>query len=180
MGKQVTFFMTYKDEKAFLDAIRRFGPLTVARSTFVDESKVEIHSIQEIGTMSNDANLVFVNAPNTSSFKHEFFPTSGSHCFDVAESEIVQFYRCKAVKEWVTNGRLWFEENSLNGLKKPAFVKWANALIKWVRSNYTKNNEGHFVGPNAYELAKAGKLQLGPPTEAPLSLAERRRILGLQ
>lgn len=180
MGKQVTFFMTHEDEKSFLDAIRQFGPLTVVHSAFVDESEMEVRSFQAIGALGNDANLALVNGPDASGIKHEFFPTSGTHCLDLAESEVVQFSRCKPVKTWLANGRLWLEENSSKRAKSPAFLKWANALFKWVHANYTKNDAGHFVGPNALELAKAGKLQLGPPMAAPLSLEERKRILGLQ
>jgi hypothetical protein len=37
-----------------------------------------------------------------------------------------------------------------------------------------------YAAPNALELSKAGKLQLGPSAEPELSLEERKRILGLQ
>ena len=59
--------------------------------------------------------------------------------------------------------RLWFDENRSLAKKSPAFLDWANSLLKWIRKNYTKDAAGHFVGRHAFELTKGGKLQLGPP-----------------
>jgi hypothetical protein len=67
----------------------------------------------------------------------------------------------------------------MDGRKSDAFVKWANSLLKWVRRRYERDAKGNYVAPNALELSKAGKLQLGPSDEPELSLEERKRILGL-
>lgn len=179
MGKQVTFYMTHEDEKNFLVAIREIAPVKLIYNTFADESKIELQSLQPVGTTTHDANLSLV-ATASSFIKYEFFPTSFCYCVDLAESEVVQFNRCKPVKTWLANGRLWFDEKSGQGKKSPVFVTWANSLLKWVQANYHKRAAGHFVAPHALELSKAGELHLGPPLEPPLSLEERKRLLGLQ
>ena len=172
--------MTHKDEKSFLDAGRQLGMVKVIYNTFADESKMEVQMLQPVGTTANDTNLSLMNADTESRIEHKFFPGSGNYCVDLAESEVVQFNRCKPIKTWLANGRLWFDENSNRGKKSAVFLKWARALLRWVQANYTKDAVGHFIGPNALELSKAGKLQLGPSVEPILSLEERKRILGLQ
>lgn len=172
--------MTYEDEKDFLEAIRQLGPVKVIYNTFSDESKMEIQSLQPVGTTTNDANLSLVNPTFASSINHEFYPSQSYHCIDLAESEVVQLNRCKSVNAWLTNGRLWFDEKSNAGKKSTDFLKWATSLLKWIQKNYYKDALGQFVAPHALDLAKAGKLQLGPPREPSISLEERNRILGLQ
>lgn len=81
------------------------------------------------------------------------YPQQSSHV-DLLESEVVQFHRCEPSKTWLTNGRLWFDEQTSHGRKSDAFVKWANSLLKWVRRNYEKDARGFYVAPNALELSK--------------------------
>lgn len=180
MGKQVRFFMTYEDEKEFLEAVRLSSPVQLVRNTFADESKNEIQSLQPVGTTHDDSNLSLFNVAAVSQLKQEFFPSSHSYCIDLTESEVVQFNRCMEVKNWLADGRLWFEEKSRRGMKSDVFVKWAKSLLKWVQSNYYKDDGGNFVAPHALKLSKAGKLQLGPPIEPSILLEERQRILGLR
>ena len=180
MGKQVTFFMTHEDEKKFLDAIQQLGPVRLIYNAFAEASKMEVQSLHPVGTTSNDANLSLVNDAVASHIQHEFFPTSGSHCINLSESNVVQFNRCKPIKTWLANGRLWFDEKSNRERKSAAFLKWASSLLKWVQANYCKDARGYFIGPHAFELSKAGKLLLGPSVESELSLEERKRALGLQ
>jgi hypothetical protein len=180
MGKQISFFMTQADEKDFLDAIRRFGPIKVLRNNFADESKMEVQSPPPVVASPDDANLSLLNPTVVTAPKYEYYPSQAYHHIYLAESEVVQWSRCERVSTWLANGRLWFDENCSNGKKSPEFIKWANALLRWIRKNYQRNAVGGYVAPRALELAKAGKLQLGPPHEPSLSLEERRRILGLQ
>lgn len=172
--------MTHEDEKHFLKAIEQFGPAQVVRNTFANESEKKVDSLQPIGMKTNDSNLSLENTASGSQLKQEFFPSLNMHCIDLAESEVVQFNRCKEVKNWLASGRLWFEAKSVQGKKSDVFVKWANALLKWVQSNYTKDENGDFVAPCALKLSNAGKLLLGPPTEPSISWEERKRILGFQ
>jgi len=180
MGKQITFFMTQEDEKDFLEAIRQLGPVKIVHNTFADESKMKIQFLPPVGTSANDANLSLLNIKAGTAIKHNYYPSQGHYCIDLAESEVVQFNRSKPLKRWLVNGRLWFDENCDMGKKSAGFLQWANSLLKWVRKNYQKDSAGHFVGPHALRLAKGGKLQLGPPSEPSLSSEERKRISGLQ
>lgn len=179
MGKQVTFFMTHEDEKEFLEAVRQFGSIRLMRNFVSIESEKEILSLP-VDVTTSDANLSLVNGAVGSEPRYEFFPSSRNHCIDLAESDVVQFSRCKMVNTWLLDGRLWFDEKSSRGKKSAAFLKWANSLLKWVQSNYYKDVAGNFVGPDALKLSEASMLQLGPPITPSISLEERKRILGLQ
>jgi len=171
--------MTYQDEKDFLEAIRQLGPAKVICNTFADESKMEIPSLQPVGTIANDTNLSLVNQAIDTTIKHKFYQSQSYHCVDCAESEVVQFNRSKPVNAWLANGRLWFDEKINTGEKSMAFLKWANSLLKWIRKNYHRDKAGHYVGPNALKLSTEGRIRLGPTIESSITLEERKRIFGL-
>ena len=181
MGKQVRFFMTYEDEKNFLASISRPGHVKLLQRYFADPLEREIESLRPIGNLKGDADLCLVNTTVEVRLKVNSYPEQSRHIIDLAESEAVEFSRCAPFKNWLNDGRLWFDEHTSHGKKSTAFLKWANSLLKWIRSHYEKDDSGlYFIAPDALALSEAGKLQLGPPTEPELSLEERRRILGLQ
>lgn len=180
MGKQVRFFMAREDEKQFLDAIQQFGRVKLIYNTFSSESQMEVRSLEAAAGAIDAANLSLVNPSLGSAVKQTFYLSQSYHCLDLAESEVVQFERCKPITTWLARGRLWFEEKSSQGKKPADFLKWANSLLKWVQDNYDEDAAGNLVAPRALELSRAGKLQLGPPVDPPVSLEERKRILGLQ
>jgi hypothetical protein len=180
MGKQVNFFMTHEDENVFLTSIGQLAPVRLLLQTFSEPAQRELESFQPVGSLSGDASLCLVNKTLEAHLKVNSYPAQSRHCLDLLESEIVQFHRCEPFKTWLKNGRLWFDEQTSHGKKSPAFLKWANSLLKWIRSNYEKDQHGCFVGPQALELSKAGKLQLGPSAEPKLSVEERKRILGIE
>lgn len=171
--------MTHEDENAFIDAIRQFGPLTITHSSFANKSRMEVTLLQPIGVVSADSNLVLVNSRDSSGIMTEHFPTTGIHCVDLMESEVVQFNRSRLINSWLASGRLWYEEDASNHKKSKAFLTWAKTLFEWIRTNYTRNVDGEFIGQNAFDLAKSGRLQLGPPTTRPFSIEDQKRILGI-
>lgn len=193
MGKQVAFYMTHEDEKNFLASISDIAPVRLVHKTFTEPSQLDLESFEPVGSREGkapfclNAHLCLVNATLRTPPKVNSYPQHSWRFVDPAESEVVEFLRCELAKgrykpsrTWLSNGRLWFAEQTIHVRKSDAFVKWANSLLKWVRKNYERDARGVYVAPNALELSKAGKLQLGPSAEPELSLEERKRILGLQ
>jgi hypothetical protein len=193
MGKQVQFYMTHEDEKNFLASISDLAPVRLVRETFTEPEHMELESFEPVGSREGkarfclEAHLCLVNTTLGTVPKVNFYPQHSYRFVDPAESEVVQFLRCepakgqyKPSKTWLNDGRLWFTEQTMDGRKSDSFIKWANSLLKWVRRHYERDARGIYVAPNALELSKAGKLQLGPSDEPELSLEERKRILGIQ
>lgn len=181
MGKQVRFYMTHEDEMNFLASIGTLAPVKLVWRYFEDKSKMEMESVGPVGSLKGDADLCLVNGIVETQLKLNTYSGPLHHSIDLAESEVVEFSRCEPFKTWLNDGRLWFDEQTSHGRKSAAFLRWANSLLRWVRSHYEKDESGlYFVAPYALELSKAGKLQLGPSAEPQLSLEERKRLLGLQ
>lgn len=195
MGKQVRFYMTHEDEKNFLASISDLAPVRLIYKTFTESSPMELESFAPVGHSGGNfhpdyfqnAYLCLVNATLGTVPKVNSSPQHSYRSVDPAESEVVEFLRCKMSKgqykpsqTWLSAGRLWFTEQTMEGRKSDAFIKWANSLLKWVRRKYERDARGNYAAPNALELSKAGKLQLGPSDEPELSLEERKRILGIQ
>lgn len=187
MGKQVQFYMTHEDEKNFLASISDLAPVRLVRQSSTEPLHLELESFEPIGSHEDDAHLCLVNATLGTVPKVNSYPQHPHRFVDRNESEVVEFLRCKMEKgqykpslTWLSNGRLWFTEQTMDGRKSDAFIKWANSLLKWIRKKYERDARGNYAAPNALELSKAGKLQLGPSDEPELSLEERKRILGIQ
>jgi hypothetical protein len=186
MGKQVQFYMTHEDEKNFLASISDLAPVRLIYKTFTEPEHMELKSFEPVGNREGkarsclEAHLCLVNATLGTPPKINSSPQHSYRSVDLAESEVVEFTRCEPFKARLMDGRLWFAEQTIHVRKSDAFIKWANSLLKWVRRNYERDPRGYYVAPNALELSKAGKLQLGPSAEPELSLEERKRILGLQ
>lgn len=187
MGKQVQFYMTHEDEKSFLASISDLAPVRLVFKSFVHPSPMELGSFAPVGSHEDDAHLCLANATLGTPPKVNSYPQHSRRYIDLAKSEVAEFTRCELAKgrykpsqTWLSNGRLWFAEQDMGVRKSDAFIKWANSLLKLIRRNYERDARGIYVAPNALELSKAGKLQLGPSQEPELSLEERKRILGLQ
>jgi hypothetical protein len=180
MGKQVQFYMTHEDEKSFLASINRLAPVRLVYQLFSDPSHMELTSFAPVASRDVvNANLCLVNTTLVTPLKVYSCPKQPSQV-DKLESEVVEFHRCEPFKTMLIHGRLWFAEQTMGVRQSDAFIKWANSLLKWVRRNYARDARGYYVAPNALELSKAGKLQLGPSDEPELSLEERKRMFGLQ
>jgi hypothetical protein len=187
MGKQVQFYMTHEDEKNFLASISDLAPVRLIYKAFTEPLHLELESFEPVGGHKDDAHLCLVNATLGTVPKVNSSSQHSYRFVDPAESEVVEFLRCQQSKgqykpshTWLSSGRLWFTEQTMDGRKSDAFVKWANSLLKWVRKKYERDARGNYAAPNAHELFKAGKLQLGPSDEPELSLEERKRILGVK
>jgi len=186
MGKQVQFYMTYEDEKNFLASISDLAPVRLLYKTFKDPSCMELEFPEPLGNREGndrrrpEAHLCLFNRTLRTPPKVNSSSQHSFRAIDLAESEVVEFQRCEPCKTELMDGRLWFAEQTIQVKKSDAFVKWANSLLKWVRRNYDRDARGYYVAPNALELSKASKLQLGSSVEPELSMEERKRVLGLQ
>jgi hypothetical protein len=180
MGKQVRFFMTHDDELEFLVAIRKIAPLKVILRYFESKAEMEVKLLRPVGSFKGDASLCLINTALVGELEVASYPGQLLHSIDLLRSEVVEFTRCAPFETWLNDGRLWFEERTTNDKKSRPFLLWANSLLKWIRSNYERDERGYFIGSHALELSRARKLQLGPPAEPQLSLEQRKRILGVK
>ena len=172
--------MSSQDETDFLSAISDLAPVKLVRATYQVELKMEVNCLDVAGIDPIEGDLCLLNATLERRLKVHFYAAPSHYFVDKMESEIVEFHRCRRVKTWLAEGRLWFDDRANEGKKSADFVKWANSLLRWVRRNYHRDPGGEYVGPEAHELSNAGKLQLGAPMEPEIPLAERRRTLGLE
>lgn len=177
MGKQVSFYMTHEDERDFLESVSQRSPIKVIYSTFPDPSCMVIESLAPVGRVVGDTHLSLVYAAPEAYIRHEFFSTRGYYCIDTCESEVVQFTRCERKGIWLTDGRLWFDEQSLHRRKSTYFVKWANSLLRWVRTHYRRDDHGYYLAPHALELSESGTIRLGHLFVPSISIEEQKRIL---
>jgi hypothetical protein len=166
MGKQVRFYMTYEDEKEFLQALRLKAPVRLICQVFKDESAMEMPEILPV-KKDMSAFMALVNSNCSTRFNYRCVPEHKNYFFDQQNSEAIEFSRSEPRDDnRITDGRLWFQETwyenrESEGRKSEEFCKWANSVLRWIRSHYHKREDWDYVGPHAFKLWQEGKLKLG-------------------
>src|SRR3954464_13452572 len=135
MGKQVQFYMAHQDEKNFLASISDLAPVRLIYKTFTEPLHMELQSFAPVGHCGGNfhpnyfqnAHLCLVNATLGTPPKVNSSPQHSYRSVDLAESEVVEFTRCKLAKgqykpshTWLSSGRLWFAEQTMDGRKSDA------------------------------------------------------------
>lgn len=180
MGKQINFFMTVEDERAFVEALKAQSPCVLIRNT---SKHAQLSQVEGLAPLTDDPSLVdvsLVRLEDVSEVRTELIAAQQVYAVDVLNSPVVQWSRCRMMTGWLASGRLWFEESANDGKKKEAFRRWAKSVVSWPTRNYEPlNGRPYLVGPSAAKKAATGELQLGPPTRG-MSSEEMRRVLGLE
>lgn len=170
MGRQVNCYMLPADAVEFLKAIGNMERVYFmnSRQTTFDLQPIPVSTIREIGTLSIFGYLA--RAADLPSIRLQFVPAQGYWTIDDAQSPVVQFNRGFYDGTILRRGRLyfqpWYYDNSDWATridKSPAFVRWAENLLRWVRRHYQRDPEtGFYIGPHARAWAAQGAGRLLP------------------
>lgn len=166
MGRQIQFHMLPEDSKAFLDFVQKRDPVVITlRSSDSPEIKEVSDPSSETGIMTlwNQSLLV--------SLERERIVYPGRAYYGIDASRPTLEFSPSEPCKW--NGRGALLQGRLYGFFDrpfPEYMKWFNALARWIRSNSMKNPLplNGYVGPAAYDWYKKGGLLL-PMFRPPLT-----------
>lgn len=167
MGRQVYFYMTEEDEDDFLEYVRTTGDVVIIPQT---QGTISLTGIENFRTLAKSkfgegAHLWNKAISPPPVFKH--YESGGYYCVDFLESEVINVTRSKSVNGALRPGRLHIEAKiSGNNVgshareKGAEFLHWYSVLAKWIRKHYEKQEDGTYVGRNAFVASETG-LKLG-------------------
>jgi len=156
MGKHIQFFMTYEDEREFIDYARSTG-----------ESPERFNYPHQLKGREFGETCYLWNKSISPERVVEHIWQQNYYCLDFMSSEVVSFWRSKIIEREITTGRLHVEDKALSpdgrSLPKDAkFVEWYGSLERWIKSHSKSGPFGARIAPGAeYQLAQ-GMTPTGP------------------
>jgi hypothetical protein len=167
VGKQVNFFM-HPDDLAEFDAWLRNRDETVVLADCSQTPMPQLLSSVSIGRMGEESLRVFLvrstDLPNVIS---RSIPNRG-YLIDGLRSPVVEFSRCYFDDKLLRRGRLYYDpgfwdEKKQWKTKVAAFSRWADAILRRIRSAYKTKQSSSYVGPSATKWAKENNGELAQP-----------------
>jgi len=162
MGKQVRFYMTFEDEKQFLEAAQSASACSVILTSFSRPDDMVVNELQPSKGLA-DSFYAILQAKEKEGLKPTYISETGRYSVNVTNCNVVQFNRCYITANRLVSGRLWYETVKKKKKKTDEFLAWAEKLTKWIKKNYKRDEQGFYVGPDALLQAGQGKFILGYP-----------------
>ena len=162
MGRQVTFYMTRADEKAFLDHLRgdrNVGILPSAMPSRVPRILDELPARDDPFSF-----LVWLwDMDNSPPPQMCYVPEQGYFVVDMFRSEVIEFTRSRTDQGRLVRGRIWAElvgwDPDSGGKpfrKGKSFQRWFERLARWIRRHSIRDQVGDYLLPGAAEFARKG------------------------
>lgn len=160
MGRQIHFYMMPEDQRSFLQMVKQRDPVTVC---FRDADSPDIREVSEDAISGRT--LCLWNQKLIPNLKRQWIPNPGYFRIDGLTTPTLEFVP-SFIATWrgrpaLGQGRLFGDFNQ-HLSKPPAFIKWYEALVRWLRNHSHKNSggPGGYVAPLAFEFYKTGGLLL--------------------
>lgn len=162
MGKQVSFFMTVEDERAFLRFARLDRRVGILAST---STTVKPRVLDELLTKVEPGWLLsyLCDMENGPPPRMERVGKQNYFVLDSAKSEVIEISRSFRDDNWLRNGRLFAAmdywesyQPPVVGTKSKTFQEWYRRLASWIRRTAVRKKDSYFVMPGAAKFADEG------------------------
>ena len=162
MGKQVNFYMTYDDERKFIEFVRSNRNVAIFTSVLPTMDIADLNELPPPGEPFWFS-LCLWDKDHSPRPTLTYIKQQRHFCVEEIESEVIQFHRCGMDHGRLVRGRIWAEmtgwrrEDPTRTFKKSdAFSAWYERLAKWIKRHSVRNERGEFVMPGAAAFAEQG------------------------
>jgi hypothetical protein len=167
MAKSVNFFMDSQDEHAFADFVVSDEKVVFIPQVSHDISPPEFRQLEQANTLKNPMALQIWNKSILPRLTLDQY-APGIFSANVSNNDpIIAFRRSFSQGNVLVAGELSAEMYSLHPSTKQLifkgkdFEQWYNALARWVRRYYKREDKyGIYIGPSAIQAAKRGAIVL--------------------
>jgi len=167
MAKQVNFFM-HPGDLADFDAWLRAREGTVVLADYSQTSTPQLLPSATCARKDEESLRVFlVRDSDLRNVVSQPIPNQG-FLVDCLRSPVVEFSRCYFNGDLLRSGRLYYDtgywdEKKRWKAKPEVFWRWADAILRKIRSTYKTKRASSYVGPGAAKWAKESNGQLAQP-----------------
>jgi len=156
MSKQINFYMTASDLRAFQDYIVELeeGILFVPRMLAKKQlSSLDTLEVNDMG--KTDLTIYLLRAQDIDQVKIVKMGDDKNWKVDDLVSPVIELWRSYSDGENIGRGRVYFHDSYYEGeqrvAKNKAFLDFANNIFKWMRKYYEKNEHGFYLAPKVVE-----------------------------
>ncbi len=161
MGRQIELYMTEEDEKEFVEFVMSTGKIEIMTEDMKsrDERWEAIPPWTEDGRHSD---VFFHNTEIPGDLFYLYDQVKDAFSISTSESPVIEFTRSKQRVDDLMSGRLYavFKACSFDAEayvpKDPAFNKWYEKIMRWIKRRYQRLEWNTYAGPKAMELKKRG------------------------
>lgn len=155
MGRQIKYFMSDDDVAEFMSFLTKEKDIAILAYTQPSLNATPLERLPE-----ERHEIVFLwNRAISPMPTYSYIDKQKYFVIDSSTSEVIEFLRGLGIvtRKTITEGRIWIEnsyydENGILIKKNPAFIKWYESLVRWIRKNSLEKSRFHYVMPHAYEL----------------------------
>jgi hypothetical protein len=139
--------MTPQDESDFLAAVYALAPeVRVVQERAPKAEPVIVSELPAQGSREAREGVVLWNPAAGSVIMHD----RGTHFLvDKVRSPVIELRQSEVAGEGIRRGRIWAEIHDGEQQKGEDFQRWFDQVARWIRSHFSKDQNGHFVGPHA-------------------------------
>jgi hypothetical protein len=161
MGRQINYYMTAEDHRAFEQRLRRAGDFVAIRR----KSKKRGPQVVDLSSALDAVYLCLVRRGDLPAVIAEEIPARGEYFVNELYSPVVQYTRCSQGDRVIRPGRLYTQEGYFDDagrwvVKDEAFIAWSRRLQATARRFFKGRRYGSFYLGEGAERAKASGFEL--------------------
>ena len=168
MGRQINFYMLQDDIREFEQMIQKKGGIAFVPEQLPDGQIITVNTLTQKYELNGRKvqKTYLVQEHHLENLKIQPIGSSNLWYVDNTSSLAVEFMKSTVIERQIHRGRLYFEAGYFEpdgqwSAKPEDFVRWADSLIRWIRTHYAKDDRTQFyVGPNTQKMIEAGDYTL--------------------
>jgi hypothetical protein len=168
MGRQINYYMTAEDHRAFEERLRRAGDFVAIRH----KSKKPGPQAVDLSSSLDTLYLYLVRPDDLSAVITEEIPARGEYFVRGDLSPVVEHDRCFQGDGFIRPGRLYFEEKYVSKdrrwvAKNEDFIVWARRLLRQARGFFAGRRSSFYYVSEKADAARSRGVKLLQPWEGP-------------
>ena len=161
MGRQIGLYMTEEDEKEFVEFVMSTGRIEIIPEDMNSrDERWETLPPWIEDTWHSD--VLLHNTEIQGELFYLYSQEKNTFSISTSESPVIEFTRSEQRANALMSGRLYaiFEafgtDEDAYVPKDPAFDKWYEKIVRWIRRRYQRLEWNTYAGPKAMELKRGG------------------------
>lgn len=161
MGRQIGLYMTEEDEKEFVEFVMSTGRIEIIPEDMNSRDE-RWETLPPWIEDTRHSDVLLHNTEIQGELFYLYSQEKNTFSISTSESPVIEFTRSKQRANALMSGRLYatFEafgtDEDAYVPKDPAFDKWYEKIVRWIRRRYQRLEWNSYAGPKAMEFKRKG------------------------